>query len=151
MLSTDKQTNRQTNQRYQKHNLFCQVGKNKDACTITLHSKFIAHILVQLYRSWTFPHGSLALWPHTEPKTLDMNLWMLLRADVVACDHKYITILSIRKLQTSYKPSYNIYQKFISVYTYSFKLTHVLQMHGWMVILGFLDLQNAPGHNFSWH
>ena len=32
MLSTDKQTNRQTdiqtNQRYQKHNLLCQGGKN---------------------------------------------------------------------------------------------------------------------------
>ena len=26
MLSTDKQTNRQTNQRYQKHNLLCQGG-----------------------------------------------------------------------------------------------------------------------------
>ena len=26
MLSTDKQTNKQTNQRYQKHNLLCQGG-----------------------------------------------------------------------------------------------------------------------------
>ena len=33
MLSTDKQTNRQTNQRYQKHNLLCQGeqgGKNSN-------------------------------------------------------------------------------------------------------------------------
>ena len=27
MLSTDRQTDRQTNQRYQKHNLLCQGGK----------------------------------------------------------------------------------------------------------------------------
>ena len=32
MLSTDKQTDRQTNQRYQKHNLLCQGGN--EACCI---------------------------------------------------------------------------------------------------------------------
>ena len=30
MLSNDKQTDRQTNQRYQKHNLLCQGGKNNN-------------------------------------------------------------------------------------------------------------------------
>ena len=29
MLSTDRQTNRQTNQRYQKQKVFCQGGHNK--------------------------------------------------------------------------------------------------------------------------
>ena len=29
MLSTDKQTDRQTNQRYQKHNLLCQGGNKQ--------------------------------------------------------------------------------------------------------------------------
>ena len=29
MLSTHKQTNRQTNQRYQKHNLLCQGGNKQ--------------------------------------------------------------------------------------------------------------------------
>ena len=30
MLSTDKQTDRQTNQRYQKHNLLCQGGNERN-------------------------------------------------------------------------------------------------------------------------
>ena len=32
MLFTDKQTDRQTNQRYQKHNLLCQGGNERQEC-----------------------------------------------------------------------------------------------------------------------
>ena len=35
MLSTDKQTDRQTNQRYQKHNLLCQGGNNQNLVAFT--------------------------------------------------------------------------------------------------------------------
>ena len=39
MLSTDKQTDKQTNQRYQKHNLLCQGGKYQYHNTnYTLHT-----------------------------------------------------------------------------------------------------------------
>ena len=34
MLSTDKQTNQQTNQRYQKHNLLCQGGNKEEVICI---------------------------------------------------------------------------------------------------------------------
>ena len=44
MLSTDKQTNKQTNQRYQKHNLLCQGGNETD------------------YRFSTKPHTHWQLW-----------------------------------------------------------------------------------------
>ena len=41
MLSTDKQTDRQTNQRYQKHNLLCQGG-NKMEIHICCNSQALA-------------------------------------------------------------------------------------------------------------
>ena len=40
MLSTDKQTNKQTNQRFQKHNLLCQGG-NKQTDKLTNATKNI--------------------------------------------------------------------------------------------------------------
>ena len=56
MLSTDKQTDRQTNQSYQKHNLLCQGGKkgfgslpaprSGYATTIMV---FFAHLLILEY------------------------------------------------------------------------------------------------------
>ena len=54
MLSTDRQTDRQTNQRYQKHNLLCQGGKKEAPhethlygayCLTFYKSTFVQYIL----------------------------------------------------------------------------------------------------------
>ena len=45
MLSTDRQTDRQTNQRYQKHNLLCQGGNEK------LSNKCVQYTLNASYRN----------------------------------------------------------------------------------------------------
>ena len=51
MLLTDKQTNRQTNQCYRKHNLLCQGGKNGKfgVCLGFLVSPDMFHSFLRLY------------------------------------------------------------------------------------------------------
>ena len=59
MLSTDKQTNRQTNQRYQKHNLLCQGGKNKWSI-MTMTSLYIVYIYTNCIL-WTLSDNKVYL------------------------------------------------------------------------------------------